>query len=181
MDFAERDKCKPVLLRLSLAKNLEKPLMSLYGIEWRDCETIVQTRERPHGTIFDIIWPGRKMSRFTCPPASRCVSGWLTYLLIPSKHICVSCTVHLFWGPFGSNHSFAAHPQPPTRKIYPSPPILDNRWTLWAVLGIRVILGPIRIRGSVPLTSGSGSRSDSNIESKDAKKFLIFFFIFSNL
>ncbi len=31
LDFAERDKCKPVLLRLSLAGNLEKPLMSLYG------------------------------------------------------------------------------------------------------------------------------------------------------
>jgi hypothetical protein len=27
----ERDKCKPVLLRLSLSGNLEKPLMSLYG------------------------------------------------------------------------------------------------------------------------------------------------------
>ncbi len=35
MDFAERDKCKPVLLRLSLARNLEKPLMSLYGSKWR--------------------------------------------------------------------------------------------------------------------------------------------------
>jgi hypothetical protein len=34
--FAERDKCKPVLLRLSLAGNLEKPLMSLYGTEWRE-------------------------------------------------------------------------------------------------------------------------------------------------
>ncbi len=32
----ERDKCKPVLLRLSLAVNLEKPLMSLYGTEWGD-------------------------------------------------------------------------------------------------------------------------------------------------
>ena len=30
-------KCKPVLQRLSLAGNLEKPLMSLYGTEWRDC------------------------------------------------------------------------------------------------------------------------------------------------
>jgi hypothetical protein len=27
---------KPVLLRLSLAGNLEKPLMSLYGTEWRE-------------------------------------------------------------------------------------------------------------------------------------------------
>jgi hypothetical protein len=34
-DFAERNKCKPVLLRLSLARNLEKLLMSLYGTEWR--------------------------------------------------------------------------------------------------------------------------------------------------
>jgi hypothetical protein len=29
-------KCKPVLLRLSLAGNMEKPLMSLYGTEWRE-------------------------------------------------------------------------------------------------------------------------------------------------
>jgi hypothetical protein len=35
-DFAARDKYKPVLLRLSMAGNLEKPLVSLYGIEWRD-------------------------------------------------------------------------------------------------------------------------------------------------
>jgi hypothetical protein len=28
-DFVERDKCKPVLLRLSLAGNLEKPLLTL--------------------------------------------------------------------------------------------------------------------------------------------------------
>jgi hypothetical protein len=36
LDFVERDKCKPVLLRLSLAGNLEKPLMYLYGAEWRE-------------------------------------------------------------------------------------------------------------------------------------------------
>jgi hypothetical protein len=36
MDFAERDKCKPVLLRLSLARNLEKPLISLHGTKWRE-------------------------------------------------------------------------------------------------------------------------------------------------
>jgi hypothetical protein len=34
--FAERDKCKPVLLALSLAGNLVKPLLSLYGTEWRE-------------------------------------------------------------------------------------------------------------------------------------------------
>ena len=34
--FAERDKCKPVLRGLSLAENLVKPLLSLYGIEWRE-------------------------------------------------------------------------------------------------------------------------------------------------
>ncbi len=33
--FSERDKCKPVLLRLSFAGNLEK-LMSLYETEWRE-------------------------------------------------------------------------------------------------------------------------------------------------
>jgi hypothetical protein len=36
LDFAERDKCKPVLLKLSLAENLEKPFSSLYGTVWRD-------------------------------------------------------------------------------------------------------------------------------------------------
>ncbi len=35
LDFAERDECKPVFLRLSLAGNLEKPLVSLYGTESR--------------------------------------------------------------------------------------------------------------------------------------------------
>ncbi len=34
--FAERDKCKPVLLGLSLAGNLVKPLLSFYGNEWRE-------------------------------------------------------------------------------------------------------------------------------------------------
>ncbi len=34
--FAERDKCKPILLGLSLARNLVKPLLSLYGTEWRE-------------------------------------------------------------------------------------------------------------------------------------------------
>jgi hypothetical protein len=34
LDFTQKDKCKPVLLRLSWAGNLEKPLMSLYGIKW---------------------------------------------------------------------------------------------------------------------------------------------------
>jgi hypothetical protein len=36
LDIAERNKFKPVLLRLSLVINLEKPLMSLYGTEWRE-------------------------------------------------------------------------------------------------------------------------------------------------
>jgi hypothetical protein len=36
LDFAIRDNGKLVLLRLSLAGNLEKPLMSLYGTEWRE-------------------------------------------------------------------------------------------------------------------------------------------------
>jgi len=31
--FPQRDKCKPVLLRLSLGGTQEKPLMSLYGAE----------------------------------------------------------------------------------------------------------------------------------------------------
>jgi hypothetical protein len=37
LDFGETDKCQPVLLRLSLAGNLEKKtLMSLDGTEWRE-------------------------------------------------------------------------------------------------------------------------------------------------
>jgi hypothetical protein len=34
--FAIRYKCKPVLLRLSLAGNLKKTLLSLYGKKWRE-------------------------------------------------------------------------------------------------------------------------------------------------
>jgi hypothetical protein len=34
--YAEIDQCKLVPLGLSLAGNLIKPLMSLYGTEWRD-------------------------------------------------------------------------------------------------------------------------------------------------
>jgi len=34
--FSEGDKCKPGLLRLSLGGNLEKPLMSVYGTEWKE-------------------------------------------------------------------------------------------------------------------------------------------------
>jgi hypothetical protein len=36
LDFSEIDQGKPVLLRLSLAGNLVKPLLSLYGTEWRE-------------------------------------------------------------------------------------------------------------------------------------------------
>ncbi len=36
MDFSEKDQCKPVLLGLSLAGNVVKLLMSLYGTEWRE-------------------------------------------------------------------------------------------------------------------------------------------------
>jgi hypothetical protein len=45
--FAERDKCKPVLLVLSLARNLVKPLLSLYGTEWR---------ERGNGLMEKVRW-----------------------------------------------------------------------------------------------------------------------------
>ncbi len=34
--FCRKNECKPVLLGLSLAWNLVKPLMSLYGTEWRE-------------------------------------------------------------------------------------------------------------------------------------------------
>jgi hypothetical protein len=36
LDFSERDECEPVLLGLSMAGNLVKPLLSLHGTEWRD-------------------------------------------------------------------------------------------------------------------------------------------------
>ncbi len=36
MDFSESDECKPVLLGLSLAGNLVKQLLTLYGTEWRE-------------------------------------------------------------------------------------------------------------------------------------------------
>jgi hypothetical protein len=38
LDFAERDQCKPFLLRLSLAGNLKKHLCpsTVYGTEWRE-------------------------------------------------------------------------------------------------------------------------------------------------
>ena len=36
LDFAKRDEYRPVLLELSLAENLVKPLLSLYGTEWRE-------------------------------------------------------------------------------------------------------------------------------------------------
>jgi hypothetical protein len=34
--FCRKNECKPVLPRLSLAGNLEKPLLSLYETEWRE-------------------------------------------------------------------------------------------------------------------------------------------------
>jgi hypothetical protein len=36
LDFAERGEFKTALLGLSLAGNLVKPLISLYGTEWRE-------------------------------------------------------------------------------------------------------------------------------------------------
>jgi hypothetical protein len=42
-NFADRDKCKPVLPRLSWAENLEKPPLSLYGWDRNEC------RERGYG------------------------------------------------------------------------------------------------------------------------------------
>jgi hypothetical protein len=35
LDFSESQECKPFLLGLSLAGNLVKPLLNLYGTEWR--------------------------------------------------------------------------------------------------------------------------------------------------
>jgi hypothetical protein len=36
LNFSEIDQCKPVLLGLSLAGNLVKPLLFLYGTKWRE-------------------------------------------------------------------------------------------------------------------------------------------------
>ncbi len=57
MNFSERDKCKPVLQRLSLAGNLEKPPMSLYGTEWR---------ERGYGLKESYRRTGSKQSPIKC-------------------------------------------------------------------------------------------------------------------
>jgi hypothetical protein len=38
-----RKRCKSVILRLALAGNLEKPLMYLYGTEWRERDTYCDT------------------------------------------------------------------------------------------------------------------------------------------
>jgi hypothetical protein len=45
--FAQRDKCKPVLLGLSLAENLVKTLLSLYGTKWRERGYGLWTHEMP--------------------------------------------------------------------------------------------------------------------------------------
>ncbi len=52
----KRHKCKPLRLRLSLTVNLEKPLMSLYGTEWR---------ERGYGLWWKIVVTG-KPGFFVC-------------------------------------------------------------------------------------------------------------------
>ena len=62
-----KNKCKPVLLRLSLAGNLEKPLLSLYGTEWR---------ERGYGlrmlcTVQAVAEWGRTQENRADPPACR--------------------------------------------------------------------------------------------------------------
>jgi hypothetical protein len=59
LDFAERDECEPVFLRLSLAGNLEKPLMSLYGTEWRVHSAYRGSSHRRKRTAwhkFDMVW-----------------------------------------------------------------------------------------------------------------------------
>jgi hypothetical protein len=51
LDFAEIDQRKPVLLGLSLAGNLIKPLLSLYRTEWRPFEGAwVRTREERYSS-----------------------------------------------------------------------------------------------------------------------------------
>jgi hypothetical protein len=47
LDFAEIDQfqCKPVLLGLSFAGYLVKPLLSLYGTEWRERGYILCTKD----------------------------------------------------------------------------------------------------------------------------------------
>ncbi len=65
MDFTERDECKPVLLELSLARNLVKRLISLYGTECREfCSAWIPLPERtttPAQAVFGsaLILPDR--------------------------------------------------------------------------------------------------------------------------
>jgi hypothetical protein len=44
LDLAERDNCRPVFLRLSLTRNLEEPVMSLYGTDWRELGLLARSR-----------------------------------------------------------------------------------------------------------------------------------------
>ncbi len=75
MDFAERDECKPVLLKLSLAENLVKPLMSLFGTEWR---------ERGYG-----LWTVRDLS---CSDLVRNVQWGLCKNLLSAEYFTKHCT-----------------------------------------------------------------------------------------
>jgi hypothetical protein len=52
LDFTEIDQCKPVLLGLSLAGNLAKPFLSLYGTEWGERGYGLCTNTKL-GTIFN--------------------------------------------------------------------------------------------------------------------------------
>ena len=49
VDFTEINQCKPVLLGLSLARNPVKPLLSLYGTEWRERGYGLRGREEGKG------------------------------------------------------------------------------------------------------------------------------------
>ncbi len=83
LDFAEIGQCKPVLLGLSLAGNLVKPLLSLYGTEWRErgyglwSELVraegITTTTNTVGWAWDIVH-----SNVHCMWLAACRMSWIT-------------------------------------------------------------------------------------------------------
>jgi hypothetical protein len=112
LDFAERAKCRPILLRLSLAINLEKPAMSLYGTKWielgfrldcssqgvtKRCRLFLLTSSVPHirvqmrgggscevsmSTAVHITWHGAQINFVDLPPYLTCGSSSWWYYIV---------------------------------------------------------------------------------------------------
>jgi hypothetical protein len=87
-DFARKDTCKLVLLRFSLAGNLENPLMSLYGSEWRERGYGLRARI-PRGVCttdgskpdfaLDMVRPMSSSATSTCSQSVSCMGRWIPF------------------------------------------------------------------------------------------------------